>query len=339
MKFLKYLILLILILLVVASVYLATLNGAYDVSRSRTIKADPAVVFNDLNDYRNWADWGPWYETDSTIVVNYAENTIGEGAWYSWISTEGDGEMRTLKTMPPDRIEAEIIYKTPFGEMRSDVYWIIKPVDSGTDLTWGIKGEMPFITRFMASSMEEQMGPMEERGLELFDANLMRKLQVYSIENKGVVDFSGGFYLYLTSSSRISTMNSKFGEMMKSIELYMESNSISTLGSPFTIYHKFDPENDTAMFSVCYPVKERILTDKGTDILTGFTDRGIYLKTVLKGSYDYSNEAWEQAMSNTDRLSEFTTDTEREPFQIFVNNPSNTPNPANLLTEIYIPVH
>lgn len=338
MRFLKNLFLLVLIVLVAASIYLASLDGTYDVTRSRIIKADPEVVFNDLNDYRNWADWGPWYEQDSTIQVTYSDKTIGQGASYSWTSEEGDGEMRTLLAQPHERIEAEILFKTPFGEMRSESYWIISEVDEGTELTWGMKGEMPFLTRFMAASMEEQMGPMEERGLELFDENLQRKIKVHSIEGLGVVDYSGGFYLYVSASSKISTMNDKFRPMMEEVRKYAEANGIRLMGSPFTIYHKFDVENGTTMFSVGYPVSERVITDENTDVLAGFMDRGRYYKTVLKGSYDYSEQAWQYATSQAEQVEGYEADEDGEPFEIYVNLPEETPNPADLVTEIYIPV-
>ena len=54
MKTLKYIFLVLLILVVLGAVYLATLEGDYDVKRSRIIHANPEVVFNDLNDYKNW---------------------------------------------------------------------------------------------------------------------------------------------------------------------------------------------------------------------------------------------------------------------------------------------
>ena len=338
MRFLKYLLLLVLVGLVAGSIYLASLDGTYDVKRSRTIRADPEVVFNDLNDYRNWADWGPWYEQDSTIAVSYSDKTVGQGASYSWTSEEGDGEMTTLLAQPNERIESEILFKTPFGEMRTESYWIIREIEDGTELTWGMKGEMPFLTRFMASTMEEQMGPMEERGLELCEENLIRKIKIHSIEAQGVVDYSGGFYLYLTSSSKISTMNKKFKPMRDEVKDYADASGIRITGRPFTIYHKFDVENGTTMFSVGYPVPERVITGKKTDVLTGFMDRGKYFKTVLKGSYDYSEDAWEFAMSRAEEIEGYAVDEMGEPFEIYVNLPGETPNPADLVTEIYIPV-
>lgn len=338
MRIVKYFFILVLVALVAASIYLASLDGSYDVKRSKLIRADPEIVFNDLNDYRNWAEWGPWYEQDSTIAVTYSDKTVGEGASYSWTSVEGDGEMRTLNTQPFERIDSEILFKTPFGEMGSDLYWILKKTAEGTELTWGMKGEMPFLTRFMASGMEEQMGPMQERGLELFDENLQRKLKVHTIEGKGIVDYSGGFYLYVSASSRISDMNDRFGPMMEEVGSYAAKKGIRLTGSPFTLYHKFDVENGTTMFSVGYPVSERVITESGSDVLTGFMDRGRYFKTVLTGNYAYSSKAWEFARSQAELLEGFVPDESKEPFEIYAVRPSDTPNPAEWVTEIFVPV-
>ncbi len=338
MRFLKYFFLFLLVVIVAASIYLASLDGTYHVKRNRFIPADPEVVFNDLNDYRNWADWGPWYETDSTIVPTYAENTVGVGGSYSWTSMNGGGEMRRLVSEPNQRIESEILFKTPFGDMGSDVYWILEKRDGGTDLTWGMKGEMPFLTRFMASSMEEQMGPMEERGLELFEENIKKKMEVYSIENKGVTDYSGGFYLYVTASSKISDMNPKFREMMDQVRTYAENNNIRLTGSPFAIYHKFDQEHGTTMFSVGYPVSERVIVESDSDVVSGFMRHGSYYKTVLTGSYSHSREAWESAVAGAAQLGAYEALENGEPFEIYVKQADDTPNPAEWVTEIFIPV-
>jgi predicted transcriptional regulator YdeE len=339
MKFLKYIFLFLMIITVVLAVYLGTLDGEYDVRRTRSIKADPVVVFNDLNDYENWKDWGPWFEKDSTLRVQYQENTIGEGAAYSWTSEiEEGGKMRTISVSPYSRIDQEIFFETPFGEMRSEVYWILERTEGGTDLTWGIKGELPFLSRFMASSMEEQMGPMEERGLELFNESIQKKLTIFSIEHEGVVDYSGGFYLYLTTSTKIDEMDLVLQEMMQKLDKYVASNAVRLMGSPFTIYHKYDQENGTAMFSVAYPISERIITEKGSKVLTGFMERGKYFKTVLKGSYQNATEAWEEAYSEVGNLTNFRMLDTGESFEVYVNNMGNTPNPADLVTEIYLPV-
>ena len=67
-------------------------------------------------------------------------------------------------------------------------------------------------------------------------------------------------------------------------------------------------------------------------------ERGKYFKTVLTGSYQNSAEAWEKAYSEAGNLSGFKLLDAAEPFEVYVNNMGNTPNPADLVTEIYLPV-
>jgi len=338
MKVLKYIFLLILILIVMGSIYLATLDGSYDVKRTRLIRAQPEVIFNDLNDYRNWKEWGPWYEMDSTIVETLSDKTSGEGAGYSWSSKDGEGMMKTIRVDKPKRIDQEITFKTPFGDMKSEIYWILEKVDEGTNLTWGMKGEMGFLSRWMAKGMEDQMGPMEERGLQLFDDNLIKKIKVYSIENNGVVEYSGGYYLYVTTSCKISEISQKYPILLLKIYGFNKTNNIRTTGGPFTLYHKFDEENDAVMFSVCYPVAEKMITPAGSDVLTGFMKSGTYFKTTLKGSYENSDKAWKAALEGAEDLEGYSLVENGEPFEVYANNPHETPNPADLITEIYIPV-
>ncbi|MCF6223286.1 MAG: effector binding domain-containing protein [Flavobacteriaceae bacterium] len=338
MKTFKFIFLLILTLIVLGSIYLATIDGSYDVKQSRVIGVQPEVVYNDLNDFKNWQEWGPWYEEDSTIIASFPEKTIGEGASYSWTSKDGDGEIRTIKVDKPKRLDQEIIFKTPFGDMKSDVYWIIEKVKEGTNLTWGMKGEMGFFTRWMAASMEEKMGPMEERGLELFDENIQKKTKIYSIHTNGVVDYSGGFYLYATTSSRIDEVGDKFPGLMMKLRTFIKKNNVRTTGGSFTLYHKYDEENGTTMFSVAYPISEKMLTPSGTDIVSGFMKRGKYFKTTLKGGYENSQEAWETAMKEVGKLTDYKMIEKGEPFELYVNSPMKIANPADLISEIYIPV-
>ena len=338
MKVLKYLFFIILIAIIAGAMYLATLDGRYDVKRSRMIKASPEMIFHDLNDYKNWAAWGPWYEEDSTIVATYAENTIGEGGSYTWTGKDGSGTMKTLKVDKPKSIEQEIVFKTPFGDIKSEVYWIIEKAEEGSNLTWGMKGEMGFFTRWMASSMGDEIGPMEERGLALFDKNIQKKILDYSVTTNGVVDLSGRYYLYTSTSSRIDEIEDKYPILLLKIYGFNKANNVKTTGGPFTLYHKYDEENGTTLFSVCYPIQEKMIAPKGSDILSGFMEAGQYFKTTLRGSYENSKEAWETAIREVNNLEGYQMIENGEPFEEYGNNSHSTPNPADLITEIFIPV-
>ncbi len=338
MKALKYILLFLLIIVVIGAIYLATLNGKYDVKRSALVKAEPEVVFNELNDYKTWEVWGPWNEEDPTLVAEYPANTVGEGASYTWTGKEGTGMMRTLKVEKPTRLDQEVVFNTPLGDMKSDVYWILEKVKEGTHVTWGMSGEMGFFTRWMAKSMEDQLGPMEARGLELLDAHIQKKVKVFSIENVGVVEYSGGYYLGTTMSSRIDEIGVKYPIMMLKMKAFIDENKVRSTGSPFTLYHKYDETNGTAIYSVCYPVAEKMVTPLSSNVTSGLMPAGTYFKTILKGGYENSDNAWKGAMEAAAKLTEYQSIENGEPFEIYVNSPATTPNPADLITEIYIPV-
>ena len=338
MKVLKYSMLLLMMAFVILSVYLSTLSGKYEVYRSRLIKAPSEVLFNDLVDFKNWKDWGPWHELDSTLVVTYAGQTSGIGGSYSWSSEfQGSGMIKTLKTDEFNKIEQEIIYQTAFGEMRSSVYWHIEEREKGSTITWTIKGEMPFFMRFMTPKMENQMSVMQVRGLELLDQHITRQMEIFQIESIGVVDYSGGYYLYSSTSCKIDDLRDQFNKMESELSTYIENYSIRTTGSPFMIYHTYDINNASAMISVAYPVAEKVSTEK-SHILCALINRRQYFKLILTGSYRHLNNAWSTAYNEARQVQGFTVDDQGEPIEIYVNHPKTTFHPAELKTEIYIPM-
>lgn len=238
----------------------------------------------------------------------------------------------------PISLNQKIVFETLFGAIESNVIWKIEAKEDATEVSWRIKGEIDFFYRFMTDKLVEDLKVMEERGLELFEESILRKMKIYSITSQGIVDYSGGFYLYLTTSSKIDQIESKFPLMLKELKEFIESNNIRTSGRPFSIYHKYDLENASTMFSVCIPIPERIITPKETDILTGFMERGKYYKTTLKGSYNNSNKAWEQSMLEVDDLLDYVMLEKGEPFEVYANELQTITNPADLITEIYIPI-
>ena len=76
MKILKYLFFLLLVVLIAGAIYVTLQPNSYDVKRSKLIKAPVSVIFNNVNDYKNWKSWGPWHEDDPSIAETYSDKTI-----------------------------------------------------------------------------------------------------------------------------------------------------------------------------------------------------------------------------------------------------------------------
>ena len=335
MKYLKYFVFFLLAAVIILATYGAVIESNYDIKRSRIIKAPAEVIFDNVNDFKTWENWSPWFEKDPTMVTSFTDTASGVGATYSWIGKEGDGYLKTISTTP----NKEIIQHIDFGkEHISEVYWNFNEVAQGTEVVWGMRGKKSILEKFywlFKGGIEKNMIPTFDRGLELLEQHILNEMEKHSFETKGVVDYGGGYYLYQTTSCKIDDIEKKMSEMFPVVIKFMENNSIEPSGKPFTLNHKWDEENNTAMFSVCIPVKERVIITG--DVLTGYLKPQKVFKTIFKGDYKFSNDAWETAYNalNAQGFSEIEG---TEPFEVYSVGPKETANPAKWVSEIYIPV-
>ncbi|MFK7782264.1 GyrI-like domain-containing protein, partial [Psychroserpens sp.] len=114
------------------------------------------------------------------------------------------------------------------------------------------------------------------------------------------------------------------------------TNNVTMAGPPFILYHKWDEENDAAIFSTCVPTNSKIVTDDA-EILTGKLESFSAVKTVLKGNYSNLKEAWETTMK-------YIADNNLEMveggsmLETYLSDPMRELNPAKWFTEIYVEV-
>jgi len=67
-----------------ALVYLASLNGSYEVRRSLLMNVDRQTVFNKIRDFKSWAEWSPWLMHEPDTRLEFSESPDQEGGWYTW---------------------------------------------------------------------------------------------------------------------------------------------------------------------------------------------------------------------------------------------------------------
>ena len=111
MKALKisgFLILAIIIVLLVASFFLPK---HIHIERSVFIKAPAEVVFNQINVLKNWEEWSPWHQIDTTMLITYTGPEGGIGSAYEWKSDNrnaGKGKLTILYSHAYDTIATEM---------------------------------------------------------------------------------------------------------------------------------------------------------------------------------------------------------------------------------------
>ena len=334
-KFLLYFSI-IAIIIIGFALYIASLDTDYEVERSKLIQAPIAVVYNTVNDYTTWVNWGPWRENDDTFTSQLHAKTSGIDAGYSWNSRfEANGSIRTTDTDENKKIEQKIV-----TDRRgvAHAFWKFEEVDQGTKVTWKTKGKLDFNSKLFftfVGGTNNAFNLKMEGALNALDAFVIKEIEKHSFTSNGVVDYSGGYYVQLTTACAFSEKGEKLNKMLPDVLLYCMRNDFPRNGSLFTLYHEYDKDNNKVEFSSCYPVRERVqLTE---EFALGFLKRNKYHKTTFKGNYKFLDNAWEKAFEFV-KNEGFTMVKEGKPFEVYTKGHTDSANPADWVTEIYIPI-
>ena len=338
MKTLKYLFFLLLIITIGFFIYVAVQPNSFEVSRTRTINAPASVIYNNVIDFKNWESWSSWAEADDDMKIFLSEQTKGVDGSYSWEDKDGAGYMKTVLATPNESIQQEM----QFAEFpTSEVNWKFETNTSGsTDVTWQISGkDLPFkfkVFSLLTGGMESQIGPHYERSLEKLDSIVVNSMKVFSIKIDGITEYGGGFYLFKTTSASNSNITELMGKQYGELMTYMNQNNIVPNGMPFTIYNEMN-ENGNIIMSNAIPVRDRVIVTGTFDILCGYIPKTKVLKTTLKGNYSNLGQAWEESMLYLKENNFIQSNL--KPFEVYSNDPGMYPNPADWITEIYIPIN
>jgi effector-binding domain-containing protein len=336
MRILKYIFLLLLLSLVALSIFIATQKGDFLVERSKIINSPKSSVFNYVNDYRNWIDFGSWVAEDPEMKITYQKNTIGKGSSYSWEGKDGNGEIHTINTKEND----SIIQKMEYNGTPSTVYWSFKDTIGGTKVTWKTKGKMSFLFKIYTAlngGVDKVIGSLYEKNLTNLDKALDYEINTYSVKVNGLVKKNPVFYIGQTFTSEISKVTKNFKVVIPQITDFCKKNDIIINGNPFIIYHNYDIINGLAKISICLPIKDEIFISAGSDIISGKIEPFEAVKTTLTGDFSHIKESY-------DKAKEFLNKNQLSPnpifshLEIYTINKSETKKPSEWIMEIYIPI-
>jgi effector-binding domain-containing protein len=270
------------------------------------------------------------------MKLTFPEKHEGVGGSYSWEDKDGVGTMATVAANPHNSITQEMqIAEFP----KSDVSWKLEPKEDGsTDVTWSISGKnLPFgfkLVSTLMGGMEKLIGPNYERSLEKLDSITQEDMKRFEITINGITEYGGGYYLYKTTNANSQNISTKMGENFGAIMMFMGKNGIKQSGMPLTVYN--DMSSADVIMSNGIPVKEKITLPEGSDVSINFIPNIKVLKTTLKGNYTNLSKAWEETMAYL--VKNNLEQSEEKPFEIYTTDPGNYPNPADWVTEIYIPI-
>jgi len=127
------------------------------------------------------------------------------------------------------------------------------------------------------------------------------------------------------------TMEGMPDAMGGAFQQLMEFGGAQMTGPPFAIWYKW--EGDVFEFDNCIPVATAI---PGNDVIKNITTyAGKTVSVSHTGAYETTHHSWAA-------LQEYVTnnnlETNGEPYEVYLTNPQEEPNPDNWITELYWPI-
>lgn len=310
MKSLKYVLFLLLIAIIGLSIYIAVQPNSFVVMVNRNINAPADVIYETIADTTTTDRSALWKESEhlksttsnppGSIQKNFTSKNIGSSELSWHLKPNGDGTTQVSKTIAAN--ELSFLYKAK--------------------------------SIFSSNSRQDLMDKMAE-DLKQLDVEVVKSMMKYDISINGITEYGGGFYMYKTTSASSGNIPNMMARQFTDVMNFMHEHNIQESGMPFTIYNEMG-DNGSVIMSNAIPVRDRVVVADDSNVLCGYIDKTRAVKATLKGDYKNLDEAWRN-------LKKYMKDNnlepaEQHPFEIYLNDPGSIPNPANYLTELYIPI-
>ncbi|MCG8489868.1 MAG: GyrI-like domain-containing protein [Chromatiales bacterium] len=329
------LIALLVVILAVPLIYLSTLKGEFEVSRSLAIGVDRQRVFEKIKDFKSWPEWSPWLMHEPETRLEYSASPDQQDGWYSWDGeTVGAGRLTHLKFSDSSKIEQKIEFLRPFKSV-SKVWWELEQLDEHNTLVrWNMSGSMPFLFRFMTKKITEYVGKDYATGLAMLRGVLEPGAEYPSFSFDGIVEKPAQNALTIPFEGDLETMKTAMAEGFPKLGEFAAGNQDLTSGPPFTCYHEVDLEVMKFKCDMALPVNREVAE-------TGFELKhfpaGRFYKMTMKGSYEFLELAWYQVYSHL-QMQKIKPQKKAACFEVYENDPNEVSHTNEITTSIYVPV-
>jgi effector-binding domain-containing protein len=332
MKYFKILLLSLLALIIILGVVAYALPSTLRIEKTIIIKASRELVFENVNDLRNWEKWFPLLNVDTAMEIKYFGNEKGEGAGFEWKSDKnriGCGTLTIIASIPLDSIYAEIDF---LNKGKGVTCYLFKDSDSGTLVCCDYEmklGNNP-VTRYMGLLIDRRL----ERDLQCGLDSLKKIVEdIYALSQLPFKESQIKPFYYVGIREKIKPseiarrMNMNFKELMT----YVEKNKLKMTNAPFSICYSFT--KDEVDYEAGVPVENcKISTDK-------IKVKQLKISKVIIADYygPYSGLGKEY-----EAIGKWIVDNKKKvsgaPLEMYITDPVTEKDTSKWLTKIYYPI-
>jgi len=253
---------------------------------------------------------------------------------YEWEGTRvGSGNMKILEEKENEYIDYDLNFIKPWKSQAKTNFTLSQEGDA-TKVTWVMDSSLPFFMFFMKGMMEAFVGADYERGLDMLKAYVEDNEVPSNLQFTGNKPFSGTNWVGIKTTCSIDEVGQKMEADFGKVKSLSEGKELADVQIA-SIYHKWDIPKNKVSYTACMFVKDPI-----SDLPEGFVSGTIPEVScyVLRhvGRYQHLGNAW-STLYSMHRNKEFKTIKGIHPFEIYVNDPQETPE-KELVTDIYFPI-
>jgi hypothetical protein len=155
------------VLVVALLAFVASKPDTFHVQRSTIIKASPETIYPLISDWHNFLTWSP-FEKDPGMKRTFKGAASAKGAIYEWDGNNkvGSGRIEIMEAVSPSRLVMQLDMIRPFKAQNMVEFTLAGKVGT-TDVTWAMKGRVPFMAKLMSLVMncDKMVGSQFEEGL------------------------------------------------------------------------------------------------------------------------------------------------------------------------------
>ncbi|HNR19345.1 MAG TPA: SRPBCC family protein [Bacteroidia bacterium] len=325
-KILKFLGILILVLLI-GSLFI---SKEYKTEKSIVINAPASVVYDQVNNLKNWQSWEPWRKEDPSMKISYEGPESGANAKYSWISEKmGNGTMTITESTANKNVKTALNFG-PGGDAYGGFNF--EEVAEGTKVTWDFNFPVGWnpIGKYMTLMMDGEMQKKMTEGLDDLkkSAEAAPKPEAAAnikIEEK---DIAATPYLFVKATSTVETISNVIGESYGKVGEAMGKQKLTQAGAPFCIYYKW--ENNNFEFDAGIP-SSGAGKDDG-EVKAGELKAGKAVVATYFGPYEGTAKAHEAVDAY---MKEKGLTPIGNAWEVYANDPMVVKDPAKFQTDVY----
>jgi effector-binding domain-containing protein len=325
LKILYFFLVLIIIFLLVG----VFLPKSAHIGSSILIKSSPEIIFDQVNNLKNWDNWAPWQNNDSTINIKFSHIVSGIGASYQWTSkNSGTGKIIIVESNPLTKVVSDMDFGKQ-GLAKSS--WTLKEEAEGTIVNWNFEnGHLKYFERYFLLFFKKNIIRTLDSGLKKLKET-SEELRLDRISEVKDLTISPIRAVVITDSSVIQHMGEKTGNLLGKIKLYLERRKIEPVDKPFTLFKNWENEG-LKTFACGFPIAERTWSWQEYQYIEIDSCHAIMVTHWGRYGSEKPYIAINQYMNDKNLI------LAGSPWEIYINNPQSEKDTSKWQTDIYFPV-